>query len=187
MLNANSKPMPLTGPRVTSAMVVGFLLTVLSTTLFSWWAWGEIKIQPVMAVVVWCGFKLPILPGGLVVIMLGYLGDSLSGGIVGLQVIVNVAVFCVCATAQRQLALNSWPYQMLAVGIMSVVSPLIIMSGLMLTSRQYITPANLLSLLLWQAFLSAFLAPLFFVFLEGATRFLQKFWPASKHGKADGI
>ena len=185
---ANSKKaLPVVGPRVAGALLIGFLLIVLSTTIFSWWAYDEIKIQPILVVVVWCGFKLPLTAAGIVSIILGYMGDSLSGGIVGLQIIVNVTVLCICAFAQRQLAINNWIYQMLTVGLMSLLSPLIIIGGLMLTSRQYIMPDNMLPLLLWQALLSAILAPLFFVMLEGITRLLQKVWPVRGHRNADEI
>lgn len=176
------KIMPAVGPKLIGALILGFFLTVLSTTIFSWWAWDEIKIQPVMVIIVWCGFKLPFVAGGIVVMLLGYLWDSLSGGIVGLQVIANVVVFCLCAIAQRHLALNNWLYQILAVGIMNIISPLIVIGGLVLVSHVYIMPDNIIPLLLWQAPLSALIAPLFFVFLEGLVRVLQKIWPTPGHG-----
>ena len=178
------KPDPVFGPRLVGVVVMGFLLIVLSTTLFSWWSVGEAQVQPLTAIVVWAGFNLSVFRGVAVVAILGYMMDSLSGGIVGLQIIVNLAVFYSCVIAQRHLALNNWAYQMIAVGVMSIVSPLIIAGGLMLASRQYLMPQDLAATIFWQAFLTALVAPFIFVALETLIRLLQKIWVRVNHEDA---
>ena len=91
--------------------------------VFNWWAVGSLRLQPLLVVVVSAGFRLPFLPGAALVFFLGYLSDIFSGGVVGLQVAVYMMIFVVCALAQLKLEINSWPFQMAAVGVMSLFVP----------------------------------------------------------------
>jgi cell shape-determining protein MreD len=165
------------------AAIMGFLLSVLSTTVFSWWSIGEAQVQPLTALTVWAGFNLPLFSGAVLVTFLGYVADNLSGGIVGLHMLVYLAIFCASAIAEHHLALNNWIYQMAATGLMSMLSPLIIMGGLMLVSRQYLASQDMLTMMLLQAVLSALFAPAVFLALQGMIRILQKIWPKRQRGQ----
>jgi cell shape-determining protein MreD len=162
---------------------MGFLLSVLSTTVFSWWSLGEAQVQPLAALAVWAGFNLPLFSGALLVTFLGYVVDNLSGGIVGLHMLVYLTMFYACAVAEHHLALNNWAYQMAATGLMSMLSPLIIMGGLMLASRQYLASQDMLTMMLLQAVLSALFAPAVFLALQWMIRALQKVWPRRQQGE----
>jgi rod shape-determining protein MreD len=164
------------GPRLAGTLLTGFLLLVFSTTLFAWWAVGPLRLQPLLVVVVSAGFRLPFVSGALTVFFLGYLSDVLSGGILGLQVTVYLLVFVVCSLAQRKLEINSWPFQMAAVGIMSLLVQVFLLGGLILAQRKYLAPPNL-ALAGVQALLNAFTAPLFFGALEGLVKFFKRLWP----------
>ena len=173
------KAINIIGPRVAGTLVCGVLLIVLGTTLFNWWAVGSLRLQPLLVVVVSAGFRLPFLPGAALVFFLGYLSDVFSGGVIGLQVAVYMIVFVACALAQLKLEINSWPFQMAAVGLMSLVFQLLLVGGLSLVHRQYLSPPNP-GLAGAQALLSALTAPLFFTGLEGLVRLSVRFWPKER-------
>ncbi len=171
-------------PRLLATLALGFLLTVFSTTLFSWWAVGAVKLQPVVVMVVSAGFRLPLVTGAVAAVVLGFCNDLVSGGVVGLQLFSYLLVLCLCALAQRKLEISSWPFQMMAVGVMSAVSHLTVIGGLALVNREHLVPPNLALVLGAQAFLSALTAPVFFGMLEGLVGLLNRLWPSS--GQAGG-
>ncbi len=168
-------------PRVVATLVMGFILTVFSTTLFAWWAVGPVRLQPMIVVVVSAGFLLPLGIGGLLVLFLGYLSDLLSGGILGLQLTAYMVVFLACAVAQRQIEVYSWPLQILAVAVMSLVFQLLVVGGLILVHRGQMVPPNLTAVVGAQAALSALTAPLFFSLLEALVRLAVRLWPKERH------
>jgi cell shape-determining protein MreD len=169
-----------------AALLVGFLVIVLSTTVFNWWAIGGVRIQPVTAVVVWCGFKLPLLTGGLLVMLLGGVSDSLSGGVIGLQIFINVFIFCGCVIAESKLALDNWIYQMAATGAMSITNSLLATGGLLLISHNHLLPSHFWLTLLLQAAASALCAPLFFIALESLSKLFQKLLSLPERDQIDG-
>lgn len=160
-------------PRLFATLILGFFLDVLAATLFAWWSLGPVKLMPLVVMVVSAGFRLPLWAAGVVAVVLGYLSDLISGGVVGLQLTACVLVTCLCAIAQRKLEINSWPLQMLAVAVMSLVLHLTVIGGLMLTVREHLLPVNLSLVLAAQAALSALTAPVFFALLEGLVRLLR--------------
>ncbi len=168
-------------PRFIATLVVGFILIVLSTTLFAWWAVGPLRLQPLMVVVVSAGFYLPLGFGGILVLFFGGLSDLLSGGIIGLQLSAYMVVFLCCAIAQRQIEIYSWPLQMLAVAVMSMVSQLLVVGGLYLIHREQLVPANMMAVAVAQAVLIALIAPLFFSILEAMVRLAVRLWPKEHH------
>lgn len=170
------KRAPSMAPRFLGTLLVGFLLTVLGTTVFAWLAVGPLKLEPLLVVVVSVGFRLPFVAGGILVFGLAYLSDCLGGGILGLQVTAYVTVFVLCALAERKLEISSWPLQMAAVGVMSLIYQLMVAGGLTLVERQHLTPPKLLWLVAMQAVLSAFTAPVFFAFLELVVGMFNRVW-----------
>ncbi len=171
-------------PRLLATLLLGFFLNVLSTTLFNWWALGPVKLMPLVVLVVSAGFRLPLWGAGVAAVVLGYLGDLVSGGVVGLQVTACLLVACACALAQRKLEINSWPFQMLAVGVMSLVLHLTVIGGLMLASREHLMPARLPWVLAAQSVLSALTAPIFFALLEAMVRLMAGLWRLAGRGGA---
>lgn len=171
-------------PRVIATSALGFLLVVLSTTLFTWWSVGPLKLEPMVVMVVSAGFRLPLLPAAVVVVFLGFLADLLSGGIMGLQLAAYVWVVVVCAVAERKLQIHSWPLQMLSVGLMTLLFQVLVVAGLYLTRREHLLPQNLALVLAAQALLSALTAPLFFAWLEAMVRLAGRLWPQAKGAKA---
>ena len=169
-------------PRAAATLFMGFLVTVLGTTAFSWWSAGPLRLQPLVVMVVSAGFRLPLVAGGLVAVGLGYLGDLASGGVSGLQITAYLLVLCVCALAERKLDISSWPFQMLAAGAMSVLFHLVVIGGIMLVGRRPLDSPHLLWLLTAQALLTALTAPVFFTVLEFMVVLFDLFWP--KRGPA---
>ncbi len=167
-------------PRFVATLLMGFILTVFSTTVFAWWAVGPLRLQPLMVVVVSAGFYLPLGMGGLLVLFLGCLSDLLSGGILGLQLTAYMVVFLGCAIAQRQIEIYSWPLQVLTVAVMSMVFQLLVVGGLYLIHREQLVPANLMAVAMAQAVLTALTAPLFFTMLEGLVRLTLRLWPKER-------
>ncbi len=165
-------------PRAVATLVMGFAVSVLSTTLFSWWSAGPLRLQPLVVMVVSAGFRLPLIPGGLVTLILGYMADMASGGTSGLQITAYLMVLCVCAVAERKLEINSWPFQMLAAGAMSLLFQLAVMAGISLVGRQPLNTTHLISILSAQAALTALTAPVFFAILESTVALVDYFWPA---------
>jgi rod shape-determining protein MreD len=167
-------------PRFIATLFLGFILTVFSTTIFAWWAVGPLRLQPMIVVVVSAGFYLPLGWGGILVLFLGCLADLLSGGILGLQLTAFMVVFLACAIAQRQIEIYSWPLQVMAVAVMSVVFQLLVVGGLYLIHREQLVPTNLMAVAMTQAVLTALTAPLFFMMLEGLVRLTQRLWPKER-------
>ena len=169
------------GPRLLASYLLAFIFAVLNTTLFDWWALGPLKLQPLIPVVVSAGFKLPLLHGGILVLFIGYVSDVLSAGVVGLEITAYELVFICCALAQRRLEINSWPLQMLSVGLMALLFQTIVALGLSLVEREHLTTGNLSWVMMAQALLSAFTAPLFVGCLELVTMIFRRMWPEERN------
>ena len=161
-------------------MLLGLILSVLSTTVFAWWAVGPLRVQPMIVLIVSAGFTLRLSSGAMVVVVLGILQDLQSGGMVGLNLTAFSVVFLICALAERKLAINAYSLQMSAVGVMSLVEQLIVWGGLGLVRQNSAIPLNLAWLVGAQAVLSALTAPLFFGLLELITGLVTNVWPTEK-------
>ncbi|MGD9124937.1 MAG: hypothetical protein PVG60_07580 [Desulfarculaceae bacterium] len=175
---------PGAGPLLAATALLGIILVVLSTTAFAWWALGPFRLQPLVILAVAAGFRLPLFSGGLVVFSLGYLSDLLSGGIVGLQVTALVAVYVICALAERKLEVNTWPLQMLAVGVMTPLFLVLVLLGLWLVYKQSPMRPDTSAVILAQAVANAVCAPLFFAALRAIVRLLDRFWPQKRSREA---
>ncbi len=167
-------------PRALAILVMGFFLAVLGTTLFSWWSLGPVRLEPLIVLVVSAGYRLPLILGFVVTFILGYLADLLSGGVMGLNLVIFSVVYVICQLAQRKLNIDSWPFQMLSVGIMAILSHLLMAGGLTLTVPSYAPPAGLPLVLAAQGAVSALTAPLFFGLTEGLVRLFSRFWPQER-------
>ena len=130
-------------PRAGATLILGFLLAVMSTTVFSWWSLGPLRLEPMIVLVVSAGYRLPLILGFLVVWALAYLMDLISGGVLGLNIVIYSVVYVICQLARRKLNIDSWPFQMLSVGLMTMLAHLLMAAGLTLTIPSYIPPANL--------------------------------------------
>ena len=172
------KPPERHAPRVVATAVVGFLLLVLSTTVLAWWRVGPIRLQPMMVVAVSAGFNLPVGAGGILVLLLGLVADTVSGGFLGLNLSGYMAAFLISSLAQRGLNITSWPFQMAAVGLFTMLGQFLVLGGLYVADRPFLAPANLWLVLTVQALISAVAAPLFFWVLEGLVNRLEAVWPA---------
>ncbi|CAO0821018.1 rod shape-determining protein MreD [Desulfarculales bacterium] len=175
--------------RLLATALLGFLLTVLSTTLFAWWPVGAMKLQPVVVMVVSAGFRLSLVPACALAMFLGYLNDLISGGVLGLQVLAYIVVACVCAVAQRKLEISSWPFQMMAVGILTLVTQLAMIGGVVLVHRGQLVSLGLhliltVQALLSQALLSALTAPVFFALLEALVGIFTHLWSSRAKSEA---
>ncbi|MCF8034202.1 MAG: hypothetical protein K9K66_15870 [Desulfarculaceae bacterium] len=167
-------------PRAAATLILGFFFAVLSTTVFSWWSLGPLRLEPMIVLVVSAGYRLPLILGFVVVWALAYLTDLIAGGVLGLNVVIFSLVYVICQLAQRKLNIDSWPFQMLSVGLMTILAHLLMASGLTLTIDAYTPSGNLPLLLLAQGLISAFIAPLFFGLTEGLVSLLAHFWPQER-------
>lgn len=165
-------------PRALGTAVMGLLLAVLGTTAFSWWALGPLRLEPLIVLVVSVGYRLPLVLGFIVVMFLGYVADLVSGGVMGINVVVFTVVYVICQLARRKLDIASWPFQMLSVGVLTILSHLLTAGAVTLTVPSYVPPVNLPLLLLAQALINALTAPLFFGLNEGLVGLLGRLWPA---------
>jgi cell shape-determining protein MreD len=159
---------------------LAFIFAVLDTTLFAWWSLGPLKMQPLIPLVVSAGFNLPLLYGGVLTLFIGYVSDVLSAGVVGLEITAYQMVFLSCAMARMRLEINSWPLQMMAVGLVSLMFQAIVALGLSLVEREHLTTGNLSWVMTAQALLCALTAPIFFGVLEFFTHMLRKMWPKDR-------
>ncbi|MCF8042350.1 MAG: rod shape-determining protein MreD [Desulfarculaceae bacterium] len=167
-------------PRAMGTAVTGLLLAVLGTTAFSWWALGPLRLEPIIVLVVSAGYRLPLVLGFMVVMFLGYVADLISGGVMGLNVVIFTVVYVICQLARRKLDISSWPFQMLSVGVLTILAHLLTAGAMTLTVPSYAPPVNLPLLLLAQALINAFTAPLFFGLNEALVGILAHFGPAER-------
>ena len=165
-------------PRALGTAVMGLLLAVLGTTAFSWWALGPLRLEPLIVLVVSVGYRLPLVLGFIVVMFLGYVADLVSGGVLGINVVIFTVVYVICQLARRKLDIASWPFQMLSVGVLTILAHLLTAGAVTLTVPSYVPPVNLPLLLLAQALINALTAPLFFGLNEGLVGLLGRLWPA---------
>lgn len=171
-------PQPSPWPRALATGLMGFILLVLSTTLLAWWDVGGVRLQPVIVVAVSAGFYLPLTLGTVVVFLLGVLADLLSGGFVGLCLSAMMVAFLISVGLATWLDIDTWPFQMIAVGLLSLVGQLIVLGGLVLAERSFVAPANQWLIIVTQSFLCALTAPLFFLLLEKLVALLSRLWPS---------
>jgi rod shape-determining protein MreD len=167
-------------PRALGTAVMGLLLAVLGTTAFTWWAVGPLRLEPLIVLVVSAGYRLPLVLGFVVVMFLGYVADLISGGVMGLSMVIFTLIYVICQLARRKLDIASWPFQMLSVGVLTVVAHLLTAGGVTLTVPSYVPPVNLPLLLVAQALINALTAPLFFGLNEALVNMLARLWPAQR-------
>ncbi|MCB2193722.1 MAG: hypothetical protein KQI62_19255 [Deltaproteobacteria bacterium] len=167
-------------PRALGTSVMGLLFAVLGTTAFSWWALGPLRLEPIIVLVVSAGYRLPLVLGFVVVMFLGYVADLISGGVMGQSVVIFTIIYVICQLARRKLDIASWPFQMLSVGVLTIVDHLLTAGAVTLTVTSYVPPVNLPLLLLAQALINALTAPLFFGLNEGLVGILGRLWPAER-------
>lgn len=167
-------------PRFVATLLLGFLLVTLSATLFNWWAAGPLQLQPLIVIIVSAGFHLPLIPGAVITFLLAYMYDLVSGGPLGMQMTAYMVVFCLCKLAERKLEINSWPFQMAAVCVLSVIRQFLVLIGVALV--QGLDPAVLKTL--WaipgHAILAALTAPIFFGLLDWLIKLISKLSPAAR-------
>lgn len=167
-------------PRALATLVLGVFMVVLGTTAFTWWSLGPLRLEPITALVVAAGYRLPLIMGFVVVWALAYLVDLVSGGLMGSTVVSYSVVYVACTLGQRKLQIDSWPFQMLAVGLMSILHHLLVLGGLYLTRQGYADATHPALLLGAQALLNALTAPIFLGLLEGLTAVFARFWPEQR-------
>jgi len=167
-------------PRALGTSAMGLLMAVLGTTAFTWWAVGPLRLEPLIVLVVSAGYRLPLVLGFVVVMFLGYVADLISGGVMGLSMVVFTLIYVICQLARLKLDIASWPFQMLSVGVLTVLAHLLTAGGVTLTVPSYVPPANLPLLLVAQALINALTAPLFFGLNEALVNMLARLWPAQR-------
>lgn len=170
-------PKPSPWPRLLATALLGFILLVLSTTVFAWWEMGGVRLHPIIVVAVSAGFYLPLAAGAAVVFLLGILADLLSGGFVGLQLSALMGAFLISAALANWLDISTWPFQMIAVGLLSLAGQLVVVGGLVLAERRFLAPADYWLTVLAQAVLCAVTAPVFFFLLEKLVAAVSRVWP----------
>lgn len=171
-------PQPSPWPRALATLLTGFILLVLSTTVFAWWEMGGVRLQPITVVAVSAGFNLPLVLGGIVVFIVGVAADLLSGGFVGLTLSALMLAFVVSAVVQRVLDLDTWVSGMFVVGLLNLLGQFAVIGGLVLAERSFLAPSNYWLILIVEAVLCALTAPVFFALLEKLTSLLARIMPA---------
>lgn len=116
-------------PRALGTSAMGLLMAVLGTTAFTWWAVGPLRLEPLIVLVVSAGYRLPLVLGFVVVMFLGYVADLISGGVMGLSMVVFTLIYVICQLARLKLDIASWPFQMLSVGVLTVLAHLLTAGG----------------------------------------------------------
>ena len=112
--------------------------------------------------VVSAGFRLRFAWAAGIAFALGFVNDTLSGGILGLSITAYVMVVFCCSLAERKLQIRSYPLQMAAVGLMSLLSQSVMAGGLLLADRPHVFTGQLPGVILAQSLLNAMTAPVFF-------------------------
>ncbi len=167
-------------PRFMATLLLGFLLVALSCTLFNWWSAGPLQLQPLIVVVISAGFHIPLIPGAILTFFLAYIYDLSSGGPMGLQMTSYVVVFCLCKLAERKLEINSWPFQMAAVCLLSLVRQALVMLGMVLVQGMEDPQLDNLWAIPGHAILVALTAPIFFGLLDWLIKLISRLSPTAR-------
>lgn len=167
-------------PRFVATLLFGFLLVALSCTLLDWWSAGPLQLQPLIVVIVSAGFHMPLIPGAIIAFFLGYIYDVSSGGPLGLQMTSYIVVFCLCKMAERKLEINSWPFQMAAVCLLSAVRQILVLLGVVLVCGLDKAMLQNLWAIPGHAILVALTAPIFFGILDWLIKLLSWLSPSAR-------
>jgi len=69
------------------------LLVVLQTTVLSLFFFGKMGLEISLIMVIWAGFRMDALKGGVLAFILGFLLDCITGSVTGILTTYYVAVF----------------------------------------------------------------------------------------------
>jgi rod shape-determining protein MreD len=95
--------------------VFAFVFLVLDTTVWSWVDRNHFRPDLTLVLVVYLGLSLPMVAGGVLAVVCGLLTDTVSGGPIGLFIIVYLVIFGLARLARQKLDPASATYQILVV------------------------------------------------------------------------
>jgi rod shape-determining protein MreD len=149
-------------------LLLGILFLTFQTTLLSYLPIQRIRPDIVLVLILYWGFTLPPVSGGIHCLFLGYLMDLFSGNSFGLYTFTRPLLFYLAQLFRGGLYLESFPSQSLLVFVFALFEGLLI-----LTLLAALNPAPLGNLyspfftfFLPQSFLTGMITPVLFFLLQ---------------------
>jgi len=149
-------------------LLLGILFLTFQTTLLSYHPIQRIRPDIILVLILYWGFTLPPVSGGIHALFLGYLMDLFSGNSFGLYTFTRPLLFYLAQLFKGRLYLESFPSQSLFVFVFALFEGLLI-----LTLLAALNPAPLGNLyppfftfFLPQSFLTGMITPVLFFFLQ---------------------
>jgi rod shape-determining protein MreD len=148
--------------------LLGILFLTLQTTLLSYLPIQRIRPDIILVLILYWGFTLPPVSGGIHALFLGYLMDLFSGNSFGLYTFTRPLLFYLAQLFKGRLYLESLPSQSLFVFVFALFEGLLI-----LTLLAALNPAPLGNLyplfftfFLPQSLLTGIITPVLFLLLQ---------------------
>lgn len=149
-------------------LLLGILFLTFQTTLLSYLPIQRIRPDIVLVLILYWGFTLPPVSGGIHALFLGYLMDLFSGNSYGLYTFTRPLLFYLTQLFKGRLYLESFPSQSLFVFVFALFEGLLI-----LTLLSALNPGPLGNLyplfftfFLPQSFLTGMITPVLFLLLQ---------------------
>jgi rod shape-determining protein MreD len=149
-------------------LLLGILFLTFQTTLLFCLPIQRIRPDIILVLILYWGFTLPPVSGGIHALFLGYLMDLFSGNSFGLYAFTRPLLFYLTQLFKGRLYLESFPSQSFFVFVFALFEGLLI-----LTLLAALNPAPLGNLylpfftfFLPQSFLTGMIAPVLFFFLQ---------------------
>jgi len=149
-------------------LLLGILFLTFQTTLLSYLPIQRIRPDIVLVLILYWGFTLPPVSGGIHCLFLGYLMDLFSGNSFGLFTFTRPLAFYLAQLFKGRLYLESFPSQSLFVFVFALFEGLLILT--LLAALNPTPLGNLYPLFftffLPQSFLTGMITPVLFFILQ---------------------
>jgi len=149
-------------------LLLGILFLTFQTTLLSYHPIQRIRPDIILVLILYWGFTLPPVSGGIHALFLGYLMDLFSGNSFGLYTFTRPLLFYLAQLFKGRLYLESFPSQSLFVFVFALFEGLLIL--ILLSALNPAPLGNLYPLfftfLLPQSFLTGMITPVLFFLLQ---------------------
>jgi rod shape-determining protein MreD len=109
-------------------LLLGILFVTLQTTLLSYLPIRRIRPDIILVLILYWGFTLPTVSGGIHSLFLGYLMDLFSGNSLGLYTFTRPLLFYLAQLFRGRLYLESFASQSLFVFIFALLEGLLILT-----------------------------------------------------------
>jgi rod shape-determining protein MreD len=149
-------------------LLLGIVFLTFQTTLLSYLPIQRIRPDIILVLILYWGFTLPPVSGGIHTLFLGYLMDLFSGNSFGLYTFTRPLLFYLAQLLKGRFYLESLPSQSLFVFVFALFEGLLILMLLAALNPEPLRNlySSFFTCFLPQSFLTGMITPVLFFFLQ---------------------